>query len=1027
MKLKFNGILVLFVVLMAQLTFAQERAVTGIVSDDTGMPVPGVSVLLKGTNSGTQTDFDGKFTIKASPSQVIIFSYIGMKTQEVKATSTNINVKLQSGALELEGVVVTALGIKRKPKELSYAVENIKSDDLTKTRAVNVATALSGKVSGLQVNVINNGVNPSTRVVLRGNRSLLGNNEALIVVDGFPSSRGVLDRINPNDIDNVSILKGANASALYGSEAANGVMIITTKKGSGKLSINYTTSLQMEQVAYLPKIQSEFGVGGFPDGTLYPLENVNWGPRFDGRLVDASETLDDGSVWQVPFTPIKNNIKNFFNTGISARHGVTFKGGDENSDFLFSIDQTNTTGTVPNDTYNRTNIRLKGSRKYNKLTVGGNVSFFRAHSNQVSETGGRQGRPVYWNVLNTPLHIPLDQMKNWRTGQFTRNEVSFYRFYENPYFIIDTQREKNDYTEFNVLSNIDYKFTDYLTLSVNTGYTTFSEDFKRQFGAFTYAFELAHTYSSMDPYGASTAARIATGQRLNNDILLKFDKNLNEDFNLKVTAGANTRLTSASSINVSGNNLTIPDFYNVSTRTGELLGGEERELFRRQAVYSELSIGFKEYLFLTGTARNDWSSSLPIQNRSFFYPGAGLSFIASEAFPGIKSDNGIDNLKATFNITKSGNDAQAYATKAIFASPAGFPYGATTGLSQGSRDPDFNLNPEFTLSKELGIELGMFNNRLSFNASVYQTNTTDQIVPINTSLASGASSILTNIGEIENKGLELDLKGTIIKTENFSWKLGANYSGIKSKVVSLFDGVEEVSIGGFADAQIVAKVGEAYPLIKTSSYLRDPQGRVIVGDDGNPIKDSQNRTQGKTTPDYIVGLNTQLTYKNWTLYAVADYRTGHVFYNNLNDALEFTGLTEHSATAGRQPFVFPNSSYSDGNGGFIANDNRLTAGGGNAFWDEYNTVKENYVSDATTLKLREVSLTYDFSSDFIKRVGIDAMSIGFFGRNLLTLRPKENTTTDPEFNFTTGNAIGVGTQAQTPPTRQFGLNLNLTF
>jgi TonB-linked SusC/RagA family outer membrane protein len=1027
MKLKFNGILVLLLVLVAQVTFAQERSVSGTVSDNAGLPLPGVSVLVKGTQTGTQTDFDGKFSIRATPNQVLIFSYIGMKSQEALASSTTINVKLKDDSVELEGVVVTALGIKRKPKELSYSVENIKSEDLTKTKAVNVATALAGKVSGLQVNVVNNGVNPSTRVVLRGNRSLLGNNEALIVIDGFPSARGVLDRINPNDIDNVTILKGANASALYGTEAANGVMVVTTKKGNGKLSITYNNSLQLETVAYLPEIQSEFGVGGFPDGTLYPLENVNWGPRYDGRLVDASETLDDGSVWQVPFTPIKNNHKNFFNTGISSRHGVTFKGGDENSDFLFSIDQTNTTGTVPKDTYNRTNIRLKGSRKYNKLTVGGNVSFFRSHANQVSETAGRQGRPVYWNVLNTPLHIPLNEMKNWQTGTFTRNEVSYYRFYENPYFIIDTQREKNNYTEFNVLSNIDYKFTDWLTLSLNTGYTSFSEDFKREFGAFTYAFHLAHVYSEMDAYGASTASRIGNGQRFNSDLLLKFDKNLNKDFNAKLTLGTNTRLTTSTGIAVSGSNLIIPDFYNVSTRTGELLGSEESILFRRQGVYGDFTLGFKDYLFLNVTARNDWSSSLPVNNNSFFYPGAGLSFVISNAFPGITSDNGIDNLKATVNITKTGNDPAAYATQGVFSAPAGFPYGSTTGLSQGSRDPDINLNPEFTLSKEVGIELGLFRNRLTFNGTLYQTNSTDQIVPINTSLASGASSILTNIGEIENKGIELDLKATIIKSGNFTWKLGTNYTGYKSKVVSLFDGVEEVSIGGFADAQIVAKVGESYPLIKTSSYLRDPEGRVIVGANGNPLKDSQNQTQGQTTPDYIVGLNTQFSYKGWTLYAVADYRTGHVFYNNLTDALEFTGLTQHSVTAGRQPFVFPNSSYSDGAGGFIANDNRLTAGGGNAFWDEYNTVKENYVSDATTLKLREVSLSYDFSSDFTKKIGIEAMNVGVFGRNLLTLRPKDNVTTDPEFNFTTGNAVGVGTQAQTPPTRQFGLNFNITF
>ncbi|WP_348799404.1 SusC/RagA family TonB-linked outer membrane protein [Flavobacterium adhaerens] len=1035
MKLNFNGFLVLLLVLVAQLTFAQERSVSGVVSDNAGMPLPGVSVLVKGTKTGTQTDFDGKYTIKAQPSDVLQFSYIGMKSTEKSASSTTLNVSMASESVALEGVVVTALGIKRKPKELSYAIENLKGEELTKTKAVNVATSLAGKVSGLQVNVTNNGVNPSTRVVLRGNRSLLGNNEALIVIDGFPSSRGALDRINPNDIDNVTVLKGANASALYGSEAANGVMVITTKKGNGKLTITYNSSLQMESVAYLPEIQTEFGVGGFPDGTLYPLENVNWGPRYDGRMVDASETLNDGSVWQVPFSPIKNNHKNFFDTGVSKRHGVVFKGGDENSDFLFSLDQTNTSGVVPKDTYNRTNARLKASRKYDRLTVGGNVSFFRSHSNLVGEEAGRQGRPLYWNVLNTPAHIPLDQMKNWETGTFTRNEVSYYRFYENPYFIVDTQREKTNYAEFNILSNIDYKFTDWLTASINTGYTSYNEDFKREFGAYTYAFHLDHVYSEMDPYGAKTASRVMNGQRFNGDFLLKFDKNINDDFNTKLTLGANTRLTSQNEVSVNGSNLIIPDFYNVSTRTEELTGGEEKTQLRRQGVYGEFTLGFKDYLFLSATARNDWSSALPKGKNSYFYPGGGISFVASNAFPGIKSDKGIDILKATVNVTKTGNDPSAYAIQSTFTNSRetgedreqGFPYGTTTGLSQGNRDPDIALKPEFTLSKEFGIELGLFRSRLMFNGAIYQTNSTDQITPINTSFASGASSILTNIGEIENKGIELDLKGTIIQTQDFSWKLGINYSGFDSKVVSLFDGVDEVTIGGFASASVVAKVGESYPLIKTTSYLRDSEGRVIVGDNGNPIQDSAMQIQGKTTPDYIVGLNTQFSYKGWTLYAVADYRTGAVFYNNLGDALEFTGLTQHSVTAGRQAFVFPNSSYSDGNGGYIANTNRLTDGGGNAFWDEYNLVKENYVTDATILKLRELSLSYDFSSDFTKQIGIQSMNIGAFGRNLLTFRPKDNVYTDPEFNFTTGNAVGISTQAQTPPTRQYGLNLSITF
>ncbi|MDX1363774.1 MAG: SusC/RagA family TonB-linked outer membrane protein [Arenibacter latericius] len=1027
MKTKLNGILTLFLVLTVHFAFAQDKTISGTVTDQDGLPLPGVNILVQGTTTGTQTDFDGNYSIAGQEGQTLVFTYIGQSTvTKLIGSGNRVDVQMTEDAQALEEVVVTALGIERKPRELSYSVSKLDSDEVTKTKAVNVATAMVGKVSGLQINTVNNGANPSTRVVLRGNRSLLGNNQALIVVDGFPSSRGVLDRINPNDIDNISVLKGANASALYGSDAANGVVLITTKKGKGKLAATYSTSYQVETVSYLPELQDQFGVGGFPDGTLWPLENVAWGPRYDGRLIDASETLDDGSVWQVPYSPIKNNHKNFFNTGSTARHGITLSGGDETSDFLLSLDQTNTTGTVPNDKYNRTNVRLKASKEYNRLKVGGNLSFFRSHANLVGN-GGRQNRPVYWNVLNTPLHLPMEQLKNWRTGKFTRNEVSFFRFYENPYFIVDTQREKTDYQEFNILTSVDYKITDWLTASLNTGFTGGTESFKREFGAYTYAFHLENVYSEMDEYGARTADRMSNSTRFNNDFLLQFNKDISESFSTNLTLGTNTRLTTFKEVGVDGSDLIIPDFYNVSTRTGDLGGFEESQNYRKIGVYADWTLGFKNYLFLNVTARNDWSSTLPEDNRSFFYPGAGLSFVATDAFPGIVNDRGINYLKANVNVTKTGNDPGIYATAGTFFAPANFPYGSTVGLSQSSRDPDPNLNPEFTTSTEAGIELSMFRSRLNINATAYKTNSTDQIIPVNVSLASGASSSLINIGEIENKGIELDVKGTLLRSTNFKWDLGVNYSGYKSKVITLADGVDELDIGGFSTAQIIAKVGEPYPQIRTTAYLRDPQGRVIVGDDGDPIQDSQNQIQGKTSPDYIIGLNSNIRYKNWSLYAVADYRTGHVFFNDIVNALEFTGLTKHSATAGRQPFVFPNSSYSDGSGGYVANTNRLTSGGGNAFWDSYNDVKENYVTDATTLKLREVSLSYSLNQKVLEQIGVDNLTIGLYGRNLLTLRPKDNVYTDPEFNFTTGNAIGVGTQSQTPPTRQFGLNLSVTF
>lgn len=1026
MKTKFNGVLTLFLALVVHISFAQESTISGTVADESGA-LPGVSIIIKGSKKGVETDFDGKYSITASNGDIFIFRYLGYKTVEkTVGNSKTINVVLEVGGEVLDEIVVTALGIKRKPKELSYSVQTVKASDLTKTKAANVATAMVGKVSGLQINTINNGVNPSTRVVLRGNRSLLGNNQALIVIDGYPSSRDAIDRLNSEDIENITVLKGANASALYGSDAGNGALVITTKKGKGKLNVSFTSTLQTESVAYLPELQEEFGAGGFPDGTLYPLENVNWGPRYDGRLVDASETYDDGKVWQVPFTAIKDRNKDFFETGITTRHGITLSSGDETSDFLMSINQTNVTGIVPKDKFNRTNFRLKSSKQMGKLKVGGNFSFFRSHSNTVAE-GGRQNRPVYWNVLNTPLHLPLDQMKNWKDGEFTRNEVSFFRFYENPYFIIDTQRNFTDTMSFTVIADAEYKFNENFTATLRAGYTGGSSDFTQELGAYTYAFQVTNAYYNMDEYGASTADAISTNTRINTDFILNYKKDITKDIKINAIVGHNMRMTSGKSINVSGTNLFIPNFYNVSTRSGELVGGESYSQFRKIGAYADLTVGFKDFLFLNVTGRNDITSSLPTESNSYFYPGAGISFIASDAFPEITSYKGLSYLKTSFNITKTGNDPGAYAANNVFFVPGNFPYGSTVGLSQASRVSDPNLSPEFTTSVEAGLEFGLFNNRFNANITGYKTNSTDQLAPVNISAASGATSLYTNIGEIENLGLEIDLNGTIIRSDDFTWDMGVNLSKYKSEVISLKDGIDKVDLGGFDAAQVIARVGSPYPMLSTTDYQRDDEGRVVVGDNGDPIQGSVNVDQGQTSPTLVMGLNTTLKYKNFSLYTVMDYRTGHVFYNGIVDALEFTGLTQHSASSGRQPFVFPNSVYSDGNGAYTSNTNRLTTGGGNAFWDGYNEVKSNYVTDASTIKLREVSLAYKFDKEVLTAIGVSDLSISLYGRNLLTFRPEANVYTDPEFNFTEGNAIGVGTQSQTPPTRQFGVTLNVKF
>lgn len=939
-------------------------------------------------------------------------------------SSTSDTIKTK----DIESVVVTALGIKRKPKELSYSVAPVKSEDLTASNTTNTAQAMVGKVSGMQINVVNNGVSPDTRVVLRGNRSLLGNNQALIVVDGFPAPRGVLDRINPDDIQEVTVLKGANASALYGSEAANGVLIITTKKGKGRLQVTLNSAVEAENVSFMPKVQDQFGAGGFPDFTLYPLENVAWGPRYDGRMVEASEKYPNGDVWMLPYSPIKNNHRNFFETGMAYRNGLTLSSGEPDSNILFSIDFLDKSGVVPRDAYNKTNVRLNANKKIGKFEFGGNVTFFSSKTDVVSDEAGRQDRPLYWRIFNTPLHIPIDQMKNWRDGYYTRNEVSYYRFYENPYFIVDTQRFNGKFNDFLFVGNAKYQFTDWFSAMFRAGYTTNNNVTKTKRGAYTYAFQVPNAYNNMAPYGAQTGDFMSTFNRLNTDVVLSFDKDLTKDFGIKANIGQSVKVDNYNSMNVGGLNLIIPDFWNVSTRSGELSGSQYTYNYRKVGAFADATLSYKNWLYINGTARNDWSSSLSPQNRSFFYPGGGISIVLSEAIPGLVSPKGLTYLKLSGNITKSGNDPVYYANNSVFTAPANFPYGSAVGLSQSNRDVSPDLRPEFTKSMETGLEFGLFKSRVTGNITAYKTNTTDQIIPINVSTAAGASSLMTNVGEVENKGLELDLNADVFRTTDFRWNVSGNFSTYTSKVVSLAEGVNELSIGGYAAFNVVATVGEAYPQIKVTAWERDPEGRVVVDSKGDPIQAADMKTMGKTTPDFVMGLNTTLQYKNFKLYASADYREGGVFYNNIVNAMEFAGLTQHSVTAGRLPFVYPNSSYSDGKGGYIANIDRTTSNGGNTFWSQkYAAVAENYITDASYIKIREISLTYDFSKNFIQAAKLTGLSLGVYTRNPFMFLPKENVYTDPEFNYSTGNVIGIGDQRQSPPTRILGVKLSANF
>lgn len=1027
MKTKLNGLLTLVLALIMQISFAQERTISGTVTDESGLPLPGVSISIKGTTNGTQTDFDGKFQIKASPTDILVFSFMGMATQELPATSVNFNVTLKDDATQLETVVVTALGIKRNPKELSYSTQVVKSDELNQAKAVNAATALVGKVSGLQINTINSGVNPQTRVVLRGARSISGNNEALIVIDGVPSALNTLSELNPNDIETTTILKGANAAALYGSAGSNGAIMITTKRGkNGKMTLQVNSTITFEKVQFIPDRQTKFGQGWA--GELDPVENTNWGAPLDGSLVQVGPELPDGTIREFTYTARKNNIKNFFNVGTTKQNGFSISQGDDTSSLFFSAQDIKTEGIIPGDVYHKNTFRLNTTKTYGNWSVAANISYFTDKTDVAGNLTGSDdesaffsepeaGRSVYSQLLQTPINIPLEVYSHGDLQDYFTN------YAYNPYWILKNSRQVSYSDRFQGSIDLGYKINDWFNILYRGGLSSLTSTFKNTNNGYIFT-----DGSGREDLNQGVSDGSNYERRINSDLMLNFDFNLTKDITAKITLGHNIRDIKTKELGIRGDNLVVEGLYNVSMRTGELRGAEFNSRLRSIGLYGSAEFGFRDYLFLNVTGRNDWSSALIKENNSFFYPSFGVSFIPTSAIPELKGDV-LTFAKVTASYTKVGNSTSAYANQNTFIRSVGFPYGDLTSFNLSNTVALAGLKPEFTTSKEFDLNLEFFKKRIWLDASYYISNSTDQIINAAASSSSGATRALLNAGELQTKGFELDLGFTPIQTEDWNWDLRVSYSAPKTEVKSLLPGVNELSLGGFTTAGVYAVVGEEYPIIKGTAYERDEQGRVIIDPStGNPVQSSALKNLGKTTPDYIVGLSTNLNYKGFRLSAVFDYRTGHVFYNEIGQMLDFTGSSVQSAQSGRLPFVFPNSSYESAPGVYTANTSITTSSGGQPFWDSvYSNISENYVVDATAFKCREIAFSYTFSKKMLDNSPFEGITIGANARNVFMIRPKANRYTDPEFGFTTGNAVGVGSVDEVPPTRSYGFNVTLTF
>ena len=1028
--------LFLFLFIAFQAT-AQDRTVTGTVTDKMdGLPLQGVGVRVKETSIGTSTGSNGQFSVTVPKgSNTLTFTFIGYATQEVVIPAGNtMKVVLSSSIESLNEVVITAGGVSIQRREQGNQSTTIKAEDLTQGKAFNVGSALSGKVAGLQVNAVGSGVNPSVRLVLRGNRSLLGNNQALVVIDNVIVPNTILGNLNPEDIEDIQVLNGAGAAALYGSDASNGALIITTKTGKkGKTTINVAQTTSLETVAFLPKLQSTYGSGTGPDDipTYTPYENQQYGPAFDGTMRPIGKPLADGSQQTVLYSNNEEEGKNaFWDTGVNNQSDFSLSSGDDKGSYYFSSQYFDQKGTVPGDTYNRFTLRLNGTRDISsKFNFGFNANYVQNRYNL-----GPSGSS-FEDVLNTPGQIPLTRYKDWKNDPFSTPDGYYNEYIESPYFALGNNRTltRNDY----LTGNVQFKYFPIKELSflVRVSMSTRNVSTKAWSDKYTFSdYRLGLTSNFANKTG-SVSDGAGYDTQLNPEFQAQYIKKLNKNFSLNTIFGGSVRDNIAKNVNANSAVMVVPGLYNVSNTTGNIFGSESNSRVRQIGLYADARLGFKDYLYLHLTARNDWRSVLAPEFQSLFYPAADISFIASDALSFLKKSKTINSLKIRGGVSKVGLvNLGAYRLTPTFGQQYGYPYAGVPGFGVGNAIVSPSIKPEVTTSMEAGFDLEMYNSRVNLNVTAYQSNTVDQTVSVGIPSGTGFTSYLTNTGEVQNKGFETALRLVPVRTSaGLEITVGGNYTYNENKVLSISNDQSFISLGTFGTANIVAEVGKSFPLLKGTTYNKDPEGRVIVDRiTGLPSATTTTSELGITEPRHRLGLDMSATFKGFRIATVFEYRTGNVIYTGASSGYDFTGAGIRTTYFNRERFVVPNSSYLDPvTNTYVANTNITTNTGGVDFWTNGPTntgVNSNYTYSAAFWKMRELSLSYDLPAALLSRVKfVKGATISIQGRNLFLWAPKSNLYTDPEYSAfdASSNAIGFTSLSQTPPGRFYGMTLSV--
>lgn len=1084
---KFALMLVLFIFAGVQVVLAQTT-ITGVVtSSEDGQPIPGAAVQVKGTTIGVTTDVNGRYSLRVpADSKVLQISFVGMTTKEVTiGTQTSISVVLDTEAMDIEGVVVTALGISREKKSLGYAVEEVKADELNQTRSGNLITSLSGKVSGVNITSASGNMGGSSRITIRGIKSVAGNNQPLFVVDGVPmdnsnynsvdTQRGaggvdygnMANDINPDDIESVSVLKGPTAAALYGSRAANGVILITTKKakaGKKGLGVEVNSSVSFEKVAVLPKYQNQYGGGYVATGPNtdqgFALQEINgkqyrlieyaldesWGPKYDANIdyLSAFDIFDweakgkvgdlNTSKWVAP----SKDVKDFFDTGVVFNNNFAITGTNENSAFRMSYTNYDLTGYMPNSEQKRNAINFNGESQISKWIKGFiGVNYVDTYTKGRPETGYDDNNIMQkfnqWGQRQLDMGVmsnyvnPDGTQRVWNRNSWDDPTPAYS---DNPYWT--RYRNYQDDERNRLFGNIGVLLTPFEGFTVqgkwNLDYYDLTEMERNAVGS-----QAESSYSETTRQHSETNA----------ELIATYHFNLGEDFTFTVMGGGNKRhAKNARNASNTNGGLIIPELYKIHNSTNKPTVIEYNDEKEVQSLFGNANIGYRGMLYLDVTARNDWSST--VRPFNFFYPSATLSFVFSE-LNALKDNKVLSFGKVRFGVAAVGNDTDPYNNDIYYTFVSNF--GGEAMYSVPTTLNNTGLTAEITNSTELGAELMFFSNRIGIDFTYYNEATNDQIIPVAISAASGYGFMFINSGKITNKGIEIGLNLTPIKTKDFSWNINANYSKNKNKIVSLAPDLDVYQlVNGPFNVSVNAEVGLSYGSLIGTSYVKDDKGNIIVDTEGYTLT-GKVKSIGTVLPDYLLGIWNRFNFRGIELSGLIDIRQGGQLFSTTSMWGRYSGILEETAGTNyngknvRDPLEDGGGALFEGVYGEVKEDGTIQylnadgtpsdvpvqnktlidaeSWGG---WHNSGPAEAN-IFNADYVKLRELRLSYTLPAKFTGP--IQNLTVSAFGRNL-AIWGADIKHIDPENTTGSGNIQGIEGGAL-PSLRYYGFGLNFNF